>query len=51
MSSRISPKVIFWGRIPPSKAASNVAGNNPALISLADTAQIADEKSRVPRSG
>src|SRR5215831_7707737 len=33
------------------KAASNVARNNPALVSLADTAQIADEKSRVPRSG
>ena len=30
------------------KAASDL---NPALISLADTAQIADEKSRVPRSG
>jgi hypothetical protein len=32
------------------KAASDVA-LNPALISLADTAQIANEKSRVPRSG
>jgi hypothetical protein len=37
--------------MPAIKAASNVARNNPALISLADTAQIADEKSRVPRSG
>ena len=33
------------------EAASKVARNNPALISLGDTAQIADEKSRVPRSG
>jgi hypothetical protein len=36
--------------MPAIKAASNVARNNPALISLADTAQIADENSRVPRS-
>jgi hypothetical protein len=41
----------FLGPQSAIKAASNVPRNNPALISLADTAQIADEKSRVPRSG